>query len=359
MSYEQTFAQTAPDQFRLNTFSAAELQGMVFPPIRWIVPDILPEGLSLLCGKPKLGKSWMALDLAFAVAEGDNCLGSTCEQGAVLYLALEDNRRRLQDRLRKIKPSEQWPSNLSLINEAPRIGAGGLRCIENWIATQQNPRLIIVDTLATVRPPRGGGQTDYAADYGALRGLHQIASERRVGIVVVHHVRKTEGDDPFDTVSGSTGITGAADATLILTKRSEDGGVVLYGRGRDLQEFEKGVEFDKERCRWKYVGDPDTVFLSGSRQRILKALEAGKQTPAGISDHSNLTIDNTHQLLKRMVDKGQIDKSGRGLYELTDRHEKSLSTLSDVSVCQFGAGETDKLTVLTSPVETITAEDFA
>ena len=351
MTYNQTFAQTAPDQYRLNTFSASELQGMVFPPIRWIVPDILPEGLTLLCGKPKLGKSWLALDLAFAVAEGDQCLGSTCEPGAVLYLALEDNRRRLQDRLQKIRPSEQWPSDLALINEAPRIGAGGLRSIENWIATQQSPRLIIVDTLATIRPPKAGGQTDYLSDYAALRGLHSIASQRRVGVVVVHHVRKTEGDDPFDTVSGSTGITGAADATLILTKRSEDGGVVLYGRGRDLQEFEKGVEFDQERCRWKYVGDPDTVFLGGSRQRILKALEVGMQTPAAISNHSELTIDNTKQLLGRMVEKGQILKEARGLY--------TLKTLSPVSLCHFEGAESDKVTEVTPPVETITAEDFA
>jgi hypothetical protein len=359
MNYEQEFALTAPDQFRLNTFSASELQDMEFPPIKWIVQDILPEGLTLICGKPKFGKSWFVLDMAFAVAEGDQFLGATCVQGSVLYLALEDNQRRLQDRLQKIKPSEEWPSELSMINEAPRIGAGGLRSIENWIATQQNPRLIIVDTLATIRPPKSGGQTDYLSDYAALRGLHRIASEHRVSVVVVHHVRKTEGDDPFDTVSGSTGITGAADATLILTKRTEDGGVVLYGRGRDLQEFEKGVEFDQERCRWKYVGDPDTVFLGGSRQRILKALEAGMQTPTAICEHSQLTMDNTNQLLKRMAEKGQIVKSGRGLYETKARHEERLSTLSEVSVCQLGAGETDKLTELTPLVEVITADDFA
>ena len=90
------------------------------------------------------------------------------------------------------------------------------------------------DTLATVKPVNATRQSDYQADYAALRDLHGLANDLGIGIVAVHHVRKAEADDPFDTVSGSTGLTGAADTTLILTKRTEDGGCVLYGRGRDL-----------------------------------------------------------------------------------------------------------------------------
>ncbi len=331
-------------QGRLSLISAASLQLQTFPPIKWLVEDRLPEGLSLLCGKPKLGKSWAALDLACAVAEGGQFLDSLCEQGAVLYLALEDNQRSLQDRLRLIRPDDDWPDGLDLTCQAPRLSQGGAEAIEEWISNAPNPRLIIVDTLATVRPTKNGKESDYQADYLALRDLHRIASDHRLAVVVVHHLRKAEGDDPFDMVSGSTGLTGAADATLILTKRTEDGGVVLYGRGRDLQEFELALEFDAERCRWKALGDPAAVFLSDTRAEIVKAMKAGKQTPGGIITFTGLSEANVSQTLRRMVKDGQAKKEARGCYVLTD---KLLERVSEVSGCQKSEGQSDNLTDLT------------
>lgn len=329
---------------KLRLISAASLQGLNFPPIKWLVEDRLPEGLSLLCGKPKLGKSWAALDLACAVAEGGQFLGNVCEQGAVLYLALEDNQRRLQDRLRLIRPDDDWPDGLDLTCEAPRLSQGGAEAIEEWISDVVNPRLIIVDTLATVRPTKNGKESDYQADYLALRDLHRIASDHRLAVVVVHHLRKAEGDDPFDMVSGSTGLTGAADATLILTKRTEDGGVVLYGRGRDLQEFELALEFDATRCRWKALGDPTAVFLSDTREEIVKAMKAGNQTPGGIITFTGMSESNVNKTLSRMVRDGQAEKEARGCYSLTN---KLLERVSEVSGCQDGDSEPDNLTDLT------------
>jgi RecA-family ATPase len=123
--------------------------------------------------------------------------------------------------MRKIRPSEEWPVNLKMATAAPRLNEGGLEAIESWIAMAENPRLLIVDTLATVRLIQSGRDNIYQADYGAMRDLHQIASKHRIAVVVIHHVRKADADDPFDTVSGSTGLTGAADATLILTRASK------------------------------------------------------------------------------------------------------------------------------------------
>ena len=341
--------QSSPDDKRdgkLRLINAASLQTKTFPPIKWLVEDRLPEGLSLLCGKPKLGKSWLALDLACAVAEGGQFLGNLCEQGAALYLALEDNQRRLQDRLRRIRPLVGWPDRLDLTCEAPRLSEGGAAAIEEWIASADNPRLIIVDTLATVRPPKNSKESDYQGDYAALRDLHRIAGEHRLAVVVVHHLRKTEGDDPFDMVSGSTGLTGAADATLILTKRTEDGGAVLYGRGRDLQEFEVAVEFDQDHCRWKALGDPSVVFLSDTRLELAKAMKAGKQTPGAIATVTGLSETNVTQTLRRMVRDGQALKEARGCYVLTEALSERVSEVSD---CQDGTGETDNLTDLTPP----------
>lgn len=299
-----------------SVISAADLQKKSFPPIKWMVEDIIPEGLTLFCGKPKVGKSWAALDLSFAVADGSQFLGNFCEEGDALYLALEDNERRLQDRLEKMRPSTNWPANLKLATTAPGLDDGGIKNLEAWAKASPAPRLIIIDTLAAVRPASKTGENEYQADYRALRGLHRIASQHRLAVVVIHHLRKADADDPFDTVSGSTGLTGAADATLILNRRSEDGRIVLYGRGRDLKEFSKAVELDETCCRWKILGDPDTVFLSDTRQSIVEALRLGKNTPAEIEQHTELQSANVRQTLRRMVRKGQVRKLERGQYTL-------------------------------------------
>jgi len=260
MSYDRTFAETAPPEKTLAVISPSELQDKPLPPIKWIAEGLIPEGLTLFCGKPKLGKSWAVLDLALAVADGSQFLGTECTQGSVVYLALEDNERRLQDRLRRIRPTGDWSPNLELATSASRLNEGGLEALSNWIATTRNPRLIVVDTLATVRPVKRSSDSDYSADYGALRDLHALASEHRLAVVMVHHVRKADADDPFDTVSGTTGITGAPDAVLILTRRNEGDGVILYGRGRDLPEFEHAVEFSKEHA----AGDTSALLMPSS-----------------------------------------------------------------------------------------------
>jgi hypothetical protein len=329
---EQFDAATPP--FAFKTISAADLQKKVFPAIKWIVPDILTEGLTLLCGKPKLGKSWFALDIAQAVTSGGAVLGRECEAGAALYLALEDNERRLQKRLQHVQEQGQWPADLDLVTEAPKLGEGCLRGIRQWCAAHPDARIVIIDTLATVRPAGKRGESDYVADYAALRGLQGLAGELGIAIVVVHHVRKAEAEDPFDTVSGSTGLTGAADATLILTKRTGDGGCVLYGRGRDLAEFELAVEFDTDTCRWRDLGDPMEAFASDTRQKIFTAIKAGKRTPAAITEMTGISADNARQTLGRMVTVGDLTKEGRGLYHiksnpLTPCHNSHIVTMPD------------------------------
>jgi RecA-family ATPase len=196
-------------------FSAAALQTMTFPPLKFILPDLVPEGATLLVSRPKLGKSWLVLDIAIATAAGRFTLGTP---GDVLYLALEDGRRRLQRRITKVLPtfSITWPQGLEIATEWPRADEGGLADIERWLQAHSNARLVIVDTLAQFRKPSTGKGQLYPEDYAAISGLQKLASKYNVGIIVVHHDRKSEADDVFDTVSGTLGLTGAADTILIL-----------------------------------------------------------------------------------------------------------------------------------------------
>lgn len=296
--------------------SARDLQTTEFPPVSWLLRDMIPEGLTLLAGKPKLGKSWLALQLGYGVAAGNEVLGRPVDQGAVLYAALEDNPRRLKSRLQKsVPPFAEWPENLSFVTEWPRLDDGGLGKLETWAAHERNARLLIVDTLATVRSSGNSKDSQYQSDYAALRGLHKLANDTGLSIIAVHHVRKADADDPFDTVSGSTGLTGAADTTLILTKSAD--GVVLYGRGRDLPEFETALSFDPGACLWSDLGRPSDVFGSETRQAIRAALKAGKQTPTEIAEHGDLDYDLCAKTLQRMADGGEIEKGGYGRYRLT------------------------------------------
>jgi AAA domain/P63C domain len=241
--------------WRDGLISAADLQSKQFPPIRIVIPVIITEGVTLFAGKPKVGKSWWAFDCCIAVAGGRFVLGEIKPvQGDVLYLALEDNQRRLRRRLAKIMPGEaKWPERLSLHTEWRRVNEGGLADIEAWCGTVKQPRLVWIDVLAKIRPltVRTREQA-FAADYAALEGLQQLAGRLSLAIVVNCHLRKMASDDePADDVSGTLGLTAAADATAVL-KRTQ-GAFTLYLRGRDTEETELAAEFDKSSCRCQRV----------------------------------------------------------------------------------------------------------
>jgi hypothetical protein len=186
--------------------------------------------------------------------------------------------------------------------------------VENWIKGQKNARLVIVDTLAQFRPRASRGDTLYSADYAAIAGLQKLASTYNIADLIVHHDRKADADDPFDTVSGSLGITGAADTILILKRQSS--GVTLYVRGRDIEESEKALQFDKVSCRWAVLGDAADVHRSDERKRILEVLtdSAEPLAPKGIQVATGMDRNAIDQLLFKMVRDGEVTKTARGRY---------------------------------------------
>jgi len=299
---------------RRTEFTADELWDMEFPAVSWIVPDYITPGLTLLVGAPKLGKSWLALDICRAVAEGGFVLGDRhCQQGAVLYAALEDNPRRLKDRLHKVcgrKPGKAF----SVWTEMPVLDDGGLERLRDWITAADAPRLIVIDVLNRVRSPQGKGEAPYQYDYRVVTPLKNLADEFEIAIVVVHHTRKAEASDALEAVSGTNGLTGAADTTIVLLRDGE--GVKLTGRGRDIAEFETALVFQKDNCRWRVLGDAAEVRRSDERKGILDALrDADEPMSSGeIADVSGQSNGNVRRLLGKMVRAGEVIKAGRGRY---------------------------------------------
>jgi AAA domain len=318
-------------------FSAAALQTMTFPPLKFILPDLVPEGATLLVSRPKLGKSWLVLDIAIATAAGRFTLGTLKPSaGDVLYLALEDGKRRLQRRITKVLPtfSITWPQNLEIATEWPRADQGGLADIEQWLAKPNaSRRLVIVDTLAQFRKLSNGKGQLYPEDYAAISGLQKLASKYNVGIIIVHHDRKSEADDVFDTVSGTLGLTGAADTILIMKRQS--GAVTLYVRGRDIEESEMAMQFDKSSCRWSILGTAADVHRSSERAAVLKALETAGADGLSVGEIMAATgsqsRNTTDVLLFRMAETGEVNRIKRGVYA------RNLTEPS--SACKIGKKE--------------------
>ena len=226
---------TVPEE-RHASYTAADLQWMEFPPLKFAIPDYVVEGLTILVGKPKRGKSWMALDWLLAISHGGKALGTIqVDVGDCLHMALEDGKRRMQRRIRQLLPSTpEWTPRLTIRHKMKKLDQGGLDKIREWAGNVALPRLVVIDTFVKVRPRRQEKtEHQYDADYHAMSLLQELAPDLSLAIVVIHHQRKMESEDPLDTASGSTGLTGAADSILVLNRDGQ--GPTLYGRGRDLK----------------------------------------------------------------------------------------------------------------------------
>ena len=308
-----------------SIFSAADLRTMTFEPVRYVLPRFIVEGLTLLVGRPKVGKSWWVLDLCLGCAAGLITLGKLkAMEGDVLYLALEDGKRRLQKRLDKLLPifGGEWPERLKLVPMGGwrRADQGGLDDIEAWCHSVPKPVLIVIDTLERFRKPANGKSPLYSSDYEAITGLQQIAGKYQVAIVVLHHDRKSDADDAFDTVSGTLGLTGAADTILIIKRRPN--GVVLYARGRDIEESETAMQFDKQTCRWTILGQAAEVLRSNERAKVIDAITAAGKPLSVQEIMADAEIPNRNAadlLLGKMLRNDEIVRLSRGRYDLSPR----------------------------------------
>src|SRR5438477_3209066 len=185
----------------LKLTSAADLVAREFKEPKWAVPQIVAEGLTILAGKPKTGKSWAALDFAVAVAGGYNALGNIeCQQGDVLLLALEDNDRRLNQRLKAVLQGQPAPAALQIATSWRRADAGGLDDLRDWLRGHyKTARLGVIDTLQMIRGQRSRSEGVYADDYQAVGQLKTLADKSNVPFVAVHHLRKETAGDPLES----------------------------------------------------------------------------------------------------------------------------------------------------------------
>ena len=305
-------------------FSAAWLMEQEFDPLTYAVEGIIPEGLTILAGPPKIAKSWLVLDTGVRISVGADALGSIpVQRRRVLYLALEDGKRRLQSRLRTLGVAI-GQDTLEFITEVPH---SPLETIGSYLAEHGHEKpLIILDTLGKIRGTYAGSdkyQHDYA-QASALKAL--VDAYPGSSIVVVHHTRKGEGSDFVDSVSGTQGLAGAADTIITLSRDRHDGAGILNVTSRDAAEGRYAMTFDNGK--WTLDGATLTEAAQAVTNResvegigddMTRIVETVQDHPGGITrkriiDSCGLSAAKVDVYLKRAVDAGRITRSGRGSY---------------------------------------------
>ncbi|MBR1604314.1 MAG: AAA family ATPase [Synergistaceae bacterium] len=309
---------------RVKLINANELLKKEFPPVKWAVEGILPMGLSLLAGSPKIGKSFLSLQLSLAVALGGVALGKIqVKRGSVLNLALEDPERRLKERILNsgLDAKSADLSRLDLVTELAKQNDGGMAFIKSWLDNHSDARLVVIDTLQKFRQPKQSKGDIYGADYTCMEELKQLADDYSVPFLIIHHFRKAkkseDSGDWVDNFLGTTGLAGAADTLLSLTRqRGQDAGILKI-TGRDIEEAELALKRDE--FGWILEGEAAEFKLSDNEKRIVNFLkENGGKTPKEIAEALGLESDEEKTGLRvklgRMVSKNKISKTGMSYF---------------------------------------------
>lgn len=306
---------------KLKTIDSAELLLKEFPPIPWIVPDYLPPGLTILSGRPKVGKSWLAMQLALSVLTGGKVFGKDIEKGRVLYLALEDSERRLKERMLK----QGWPGNPGgvdfMLYEVFRDqigmlnGGGGVRLLK-YIDSNRY-RVVVVDTFSRSIM---GDQLDSSKMTEAIGPLQHQAIKQDLGLIFIDHQRKSLGAevDPIGDVFGSVAKAGVLDTTWALYKEQGKRGAKLAVTGRDIDEHILKLNFDLEGYYWHCEGEALEVELTERRKRILEVLEDIE--PATLTEMAqaigDLNTGNIYRQLSDLCNAGLITRDDKKRYAL-------------------------------------------
>ncbi len=275
-------------QNRLHTIDGRTLMERPLEPPSFVVDTLLSQGLHILAGSPKVGKSWLALWMAVTVAKGEPVWGMSVKRGTTLYLCLEDSVLRIQNRLFEI--TEDAPDSVHFCTECAPIGQGLEGQVEGFLAAHPDTVLVIIDTLQMVRPVH---DATYANDYRDLSVLKRLADKHGIAILLIHHLRKEKADDVFHRISGTTAISGAVDSSFTLVEEKRGSGKAkLSCVGRDIEYRELELQRSGENV-WELVSDSGTQVGQPGEQivALLSAFLTGQENFIGTPTELSEEID--------------------------------------------------------------------
>lgn len=296
----------------------AELLDEQIEPVRFVIDGLIPEGLTFLAGKPKLGKSWLALGMSLAICAGHPTLGAHTDPAEVLYVALEDGKRRLQDRVRILDGDQIEPEALSQFHyqtEWPPFDQGGLTRLEEWMTDHPDTRLVVVDTWGKIRGSTPG-KDRYQEEYLQLGQLQTFATQHRIALLLIHHLRKQTADDWLEQLSGSQAVTGAADTLLGLFRERGKMDATLRVVSREIDEQDLALKFDNGR--WENMGDAYHYRQSVERGEIVDMIKnlGGEARVSEIAEGVGKSTANVSKMLRAMLENAIVTSPRRGVYAL-------------------------------------------
>jgi len=340
-----------------RTVTAAELQKKDVPPLEYIIDDLMSTGCYLLAGAPKSRKSFLALHLALNVAQGTKVFErfDVLQSTGVLYLDLEMSENSVHRRVANMVHGKTWPTNLyfGFGDDWPWRGSEAGDHLELWLDAHMDVRVVIIDVLAQWKEAVDPRTPVYTADYDALKKIQRLATRRNICIIVVHHTNKTKmlkGDNPFDKISGSTGIQGAVDAMWLLTKDPDNQyNTVLQMVDRNIHDTDR-VDLTWDDYLGAHAVDQKLRLLQSTsveRRQIYDVLigEGYAMTPTEIAAKIGKTPDTTRKLLGRLVQDKLVEKTSYGQYKsytnITPSVPSVPSLLSSISVPSVELAETE------------------
>jgi len=307
-----------------SAFTATSLLAQEFPPLEYVVPGVITEGLGLLVAPPKIGKSWMVLGVGIACSTGGRAFNAiTVDQRPVLYLALEDGPRRLQDRLHTIGMTT-GTDDLQFMTETK---AGAMLTIGAFIERNAHRKpLVILDTLGKARDVYTGNDA-YQKDYKELSDYKRLV-DRHPGssLLIVHHTNKGAHGDFVASVSGTQGITGAADSVLTIERGRGEDEAVLNVTSRDAAEGSYAMTFDNGKWTLDGADLQDAAqavqvrkATTGVGDAMTEVIELVSKHPEGIKPKDVATLlhwedDKARNYLRRAYESGRIQRLARGIY---------------------------------------------
>lgn len=320
---------------KIRTINGKELLQMELSPIRFIAEDFIPQGFHIFAGMPKVGKSWLLLLLCLKVAQGEKFWNYQTEKGTVLYLCLEDSFNRVQMRLSEI--TEEAPDNLHFATIANSLSNGLIEQIYLFIFEHPDTNLIVIDTLQKVRDGTGDSNY-YAGDYKDIGALKNIADEKGITIIAVQHRRKQKSDDPHISISGSTGMTGAADGSYVLVRPDEKSNdAKLYIRGRDIEEKILNIKFNNDTFEWEFISGDTPISDAMKSDTVISAVISYLKDNGEFMGQASV-----------LAEKIKLNVKGNVLTRKLKRYEKELKKIG-IEFVKNRTGEKRELLLVYTP----------
>lgn len=304
------------NQKKLTVIDGETLMDTRLEPTKFCIDTLLPQGITILGGAPKIGKSWWVLDLCVRIAKGENLWNMQTSKGTTLYLCLEDTLRRVQERLSLI--TDDVPSNAFFATSAHTLAEGLCDEIRMFVKEHPDTVLVVIDTFQIVR--NCGADISYGNDYNEIRLMKKLADELNLSLLLVHHLRKQGDSDPLNKLSGTTGIVGAVDSVFVLDKSKRNENIAtLICTGRDIEHRQLELRFSSKDYVWELVSD--------SREQPEKLLPLELEFLVQFMKEKEIFVGGNSEFVEEFNTTKDCEVTAKGFKQMMNRYRYDLEAL--------------------------------